>query len=287
MLRAVNTASGDLPPLGLIAGSRALPLMFAREARAMGRRVIAVGFEGETDPALAQLVDSLTWIRVGQLGRMIAALRTGGVQECVMLGQVAPKNLFDLRPDLRAMGLLWRLKERNAHTLFGGIAKEMEADGVQLVSAIPWLGRHMPGPGYLLGKALSEDESGDVSYGWGVAREVARLEIGQCVVVKRGTVLAVEGFEGTDACLQRGGELAGKDGGAVAIKVAKRGHDVRFDLPTIGPSTIEVCGRYGVRALMVEAGRTLLVDETEVRRLVKEMGVTLGTVGGNEDTLLK
>lgn len=267
--------------LGLIAGSRALPLTFAREARALGvRRIVAVAFEGETDPALAPLVDEVTWLRVGQLGRLIAAFTDRGVRRCVMLGQIAPKNLFDLRPDFRAMGLLLKLREKNAHTIFGAIADELARDGVELVSAVPWLGNHMPAAGFRLGPKLTADEEADVAFAFRIAREVSRLEIGQTVVVKRGTVLAVEGFEGTDRCLARGGELAGKDGGAVAAKVARAGHDMRFDIPTVGPTTVEVCGRSGVRVLALDAGRTLLLDRPELEAKARELGVGVVTVGG-------
>ena len=264
--------------LGLIAGSRQLPFLFAREARRQGHRVVAVGFEGETDPALAAEVEALDWVRVGQLGRMIGAFRSRGVTRCVMLGQVAPRNLFDLRPDLRAVSLLMRLRERNAHTLFGGIAEELARDGVELVPAIPWLRPWMPGPGYAAGPAVSDDERTDINFGRRIAAEVSRLEIGQSVVVKHGTVLAVEGFEGTDACLERGGRLAGKSGGAVAVKVAKPGHDPRFDLPTVGPRTVETCADHGVRVLAVEAGMTLLVDQPAVERLARERRVSVVTV---------
>src|SRR5215216_2278931 len=120
--------------LGLIAGNRSLPLLFARQARQQGiNRIVAVGFEGETDPILASLVDDLVWLKVGQLSKLISAFTDRGVSRCVMLGQIAPKNLYDLRPDLRAVGMLFRLKEKNAHTIFGAIADELQKDGVQLV----------------------------------------------------------------------------------------------------------------------------------------------------------
>lgn len=131
-------------PLGLIAGSKSLPLLFAREAKRDGRRVVAVGFEGETSPDLASLVDEIVWLRVGQLSAMIRAFTDRGVRECVMLGQIAPKNLFDVRPDLRAMGLLFRLKEKNAHTIFGGIGDELGKDGVDLIAPLRWLTPWMP-----------------------------------------------------------------------------------------------------------------------------------------------
>jgi UDP-2,3-diacylglucosamine hydrolase len=263
--------------IGLIAGSKSLPFLFAQEARRRGERVVAVAFEGETDPKLAEMVDEVEWLRVGQLSKMIGAFTGRGVTQCVMLGQIAPKNLFDLRPDLRAMGLLMRLKEKNAHTIFGGIGDELAKDGVQLVSAVPWLTPWMPGAGYVAGPKAASCVADDVRFGLRIAKEVSRLEIGQTVVVKGGTTLAVEGFEGTDSCLERGGKLAGKDGGAVAVKVARAGHDMRFDIPCIGPKTLEVCAANGVAALAFEAGTTLLIEQTELERLARERGVSLMT----------
>ena len=271
-------------PLGLIAGSKSLPLLFAREARREGRRLVAVAFEGETSPELASLVDEVVWLRVGQLGKLIAAFTDRGVHECVMLGQIAPKNLFDLRPDLRAMALLFRLKEKNAHTIFGGIADELQKYGVTLIEPLRWLRPWMPAGGYVIGPKLTEDQREDVGFGLRIAKEISRLEIGQSVVVKRGTVLAVEGFEGTDACLERGGKLAGKDGGAVAVKVAKAGHDLRFDLPCIGPRTVEACAANGVSVLAVEAGRTLLLDQPELERLALSRKLTVTATAFSADS---
>ncbi|HXI52556.1 MAG TPA: UDP-2,3-diacylglucosamine diphosphatase LpxI, partial [Candidatus Saccharimonadales bacterium] len=242
--------SQSLEICGLIAGSRSLPLMFARQARAMGiKQLVAVGFEHETDPALAGLVDEITWIKVGQLNRLIAALKDRGVRQCVMLGQIAPRNLFDLRPDLRTMGVLLRLKEKNAHTLFGALIEELAKDGLEVIEATPWLRPLMPGPGLALGPPLAPEQTQDVRFGLRIAKEISRLEVGQLVVVKDGTVLAVEGFEGTDACLTRGGELAGKSGGAVAVKVAREKHDMRFDVPCVGPQTIATCARARIAVL--------------------------------------
>lgn len=268
-----------LEPLGIIAGSRALPLVVAREARRAGvPRIVAVGFEHETDPELANLVDELIWLRVGQLGRMIAAFRERGIGQCVMAGQIAPKNLFDVRPDFKGMLLLLKLKEKNAHTIFGAIADELAKSGIRLVEATPWLGSVMPGPGFHLGAALSKDQREAVQFGYDIAKEVSRLEIGQTVVVKDGTVLAVEGFEGTDKCLQRGGELAGAKGGAVAVKVAKHNHDMRFDIPCIGAQTIRTCAAAGIAALAVEAGKTILLERDEVKTLLERHRMALASV---------
>ena len=262
--------------LGIIAGNRSLPFELARGARAAGvRRLVAVAFEGETDPAFASMVDRIEWLRVGQLDRMIRFFADEGVRRCVMVGQLAPKNLFDLRPDLRAMKLLFRLKEKHAHSIFGGIAQELAADGITLIEATPWLQALMPAPGFAMGKALTEDQEADVAYGFRIAKEVSRLEIGQTVVVKNGAVLAVEGFEGTDRCLTRGGELAGKKGGAVAVKVSKQQHDMRFDIPCVGRMTLEVCGSAGIQVLAFEAGKTLLLDQSELPDVLRRSKLSL------------
>jgi UDP-2,3-diacylglucosamine hydrolase len=260
--------SDPIKTLGLIAGNRSLPLVLAREARAAGvEQIVAVAFEGETDPALAGLVDRIVWVKVGQLSKMIAAFTDNGVKHCVMAGQIAPKNLYNLRPDLRTMTLLLRLKEKNAHTIFGAIAGELHKDGVELIEATPWLKPLMPGNTYRSGPRLTRDQEEDAAFGFRLAKEVSRLDIGQTVVVKRGTVLAVEGFEGTDRCLKRGGELAGQDGGAVAVKVAKEKHDMRFDIPCLGAQTVEICAASGIALLVFEAGKTLLLDKPELEKL--------------------
>jgi hypothetical protein len=269
-----------LETIGLIAGNRSLPLLFARQARTMGvRRIVVAAFEGETDPALAACVDDIVWLKVGQLSKLIGAFTERGVKQCVMLGQVAPKNLFEFRPDLRAMAALLKLKERNAHTIFGAIAAELKKDGVELIEATPWLQPLMPGAGFQLGRKLTEQQTQDVEFGFRIAKEVSRLEIGQLVVVKEGTVLAVEGFEGTDKCLARGGELAGKHGGAVAVKVAKINHDMRFDVPCLGPKTLETCANAGVAVLAFESGRSLLLEREVCAKLAHHHKLAVTTVG--------
>lgn len=268
--------------IGLIAGSRSLPLLFARQARQLGaRQIVAVGFEGETDPGLADLVDELVWVKVGQLTKLISAFTDRGVRRCVMAGQVAPRNLYEVRPDFRAMALLFRLKEKNAHTIFGGIAEELGKDGVELVEALPWLRPLMPGSGFLLGPRLKPESQADVEFGYRIAKEVSRLEIGQTVVVKDGSVLAVEGFEGTDKCLVRGGELAGRSRGAVAVKVARENHDMRFDIPCLGPQTLETCAAAGIATLAFESGRSLLLEQETCERLANKNKISLMTTGGN------
>src|ERR1043166_7222546 len=270
-----------LESLGLIAGNRSLPLEFARQARKLGvRRLVAVAFEGETDPALASLVDSIVWVKVGQLSKMIEALTERGVKQCVMAGHIAPRNLYELRPDVRAMGLWLRLKEKNARAIFGAVAGEWKKDGVELVEATPWLKPLMPGAGFHLGPQLSSGQRTDAEFGLRIAKDVARLEIGQTVVVKNGTVLAVEGLEGTDACLARGGLLAGKNGGGGAVKVARVNHDMRFDIPCLGPQTLEACAAVRIAVLALEADHALLLEQETCATLAKRHKIALTTVGG-------
>jgi UDP-2,3-diacylglucosamine hydrolase len=269
----------SIESLGIIAGSRSLPFLVAAEARKAGiRKIIAVGFENETDPKLASLIDELVWLRVGQLSKLIGAFKERGVRHCVMAGQIAPKRLFDVRPDLRAMMLLFRLKEKNAHTIFGGIGDELAKEGIQLIEATPWLKDAMPASGFHLGPKLSKTAREDIEFGYRIAKEISRLEVGQTVVVKEGTVLAVEGFEGTDKCLMRGGELAGKDRDAVAVKVAKHNHDMRFDIPCVGLQTVTTCRDAGIDVLAIESGKTILLERPEVERFVAKKGPAIVAV---------
>jgi DUF1009 family protein len=266
--------------LGLIAGNRSLPLVFAQLARQQGVKcLVAVGFEGETEPALQPLVDELVWLKVGQLSKMINAFTSRGIKQCVMAGQIAPKNLYEVRPDLRAMTVLLRLKEKNAHTIFGAIAEELKKDGVDLIEATPWLKPMMPGHDFRIGPKLSSEQKSDLEFGYKMAKATSHLEIGQSVVVKKGTVLAVEAFEGTDRCLERGGQLAGREGGAVAVKVSRDNHDFRFDIPCIGPSTLEVCAAARISALAVEAGKSLLLEQQTCEELARKNKISVTTVG--------
>jgi UDP-2,3-diacylglucosamine hydrolase len=271
--------SATVESLGIIAGNRTLPFLIASEARKNGmQKIVAAAFEGETDPNLGAVVDDIVWLRVGQLSKLIRVFKERKISQCVMAGQIAPKNLFDVRPDLRAMMLLLKLKEKNAHSIFGGIALELEKEGIRLIEATPWLKAAMPSAGFHTGPRLSKQAREDAAFGYALAKDVSRLEIGQTVVVKEGTVLAVEGFEGTDRCLQRGGELAGKKGGAVAVKVTKHNHDMRFDIPCVGLQTVQICRDFGIEVLAIEREKTILLERNEVERLTLRGGPSIVTV---------
>ena len=260
--------------LFLIAGNGSYPKFAVQGAREAGvKRIVVAAFEGETDSSLVAFVDELHWMKVGQLGRLLDAARKSGATASMMAGQIAPKHLFDLRPDVRALILLATLRERNAETLFGAIAGELEKAGVPLLVATSFLERHLAIEGLIAGPKPKSRLQDDISYGFGIAKEVSRLDIGQTVVVKKGTVLAVEGFDGTDATIKRGGELGRGD--AVVVKVSKPRQDMRFDVPVIGPRTLEVAAAAGVNAIAVEAGRTLLLQEDQLRELANQHHITL------------
>lgn len=266
--------SDILSTVGMIAGNGIYPETFARAARAAGVGNIAVAaFHDETEPQIKELADAVEWFRVGQLGKMIKFFKEQDVEKAVMVGQIAPNNLFDLRPDLRTLKMLGRVKERNAESLFGAIGEELAKDGIELISATTYLDDLLPEPGHVCGPGLSERQEEDAAFGFRIAKETSRLDIGQTVVVKKGTVLAVEAFEGTNEAIKRGGSL-GK-GESMMVKVSKPNQDFRFDVPVVGPATIEIATEAGVNAIIVEAGCTLLLGKEEVVRLCDHHGVTI------------
>jgi DUF1009 family protein len=260
--------------IAIIAGNGAYPLLMARAARAAGvKRLAAAAFQNETDPALVSAVDEIEWMRVGQLGKMLAFLKKSGASHAVMSGQIAPTNLFALRPDMKALVLLAKLPERNAESIFGAIADEMAKAGVELLPATTFMDEYIAPAGHIAGPKLSQREEIDVAFGFRIAKQTSALNIGQTVVVKGGTVLAVEAFEGTNAAMQRGGELG--RGGAVMVKVSKPKQDLRFDVPVIGPVTIETAHAAKVRVLGVEAGRTLLLERRRLIALADERRISI------------
>ncbi len=234
------------------------------------KRIVAVAFENETDPGLADLVDETGWLRVGQLGRMLTFFTQHGTTRAIMAGQIAPKNLFDLRPDLKALLLLGKLRERNAASLFGAIADELAKAGVFLLPATTYLEHLLAGPGHLAGPAPGKRQLEDAAFAMRIARQVSALDIGQAVVVRHGTVLAVEAFEGTDSCIRRGGALAGGKGGAVLAKVSKPEQDFRFDVPVIGPRTLAAAAEARLSVIAVEAGKTLLLESDGIAGLAQK-----------------
>lgn len=249
--------------LGIIAGNGAYPLLVAQSARRSGvKKIVAAAFTGETDAGLAAFVDEIHWLRVGQLSRLLACFRGAGIHHAMMAGQIAPKNLFDLRPDWKALLLLARLQRRNAGTIFGAIADLLAGIDVELLPAFTFLDGHLATAGSIAGCAPTRREEADIAFGFEIAKEMSRLDIGQTVLVKNGTVLAVETFEGTNEAIKRGGALARKD--AVMVKVAKPNQDMRFDVPVIGLETLRIAAEANVRVIALEAGKTLLLEKDDL-----------------------
>lgn len=257
--------------IGIIAGSGVYPATFIAEARrkSPGVKLAVAAFTNETDPALEKMADATEWVRVGQLSKLIKFFRREGADEAVMMGQISPKNLFDLRPDLRVLMVLARVKERNAESLFGAIGEELAKDGITLLPATTFLEDHLPLAGHVCGPPFRKRQLEDAGFGFRIAKTTSALDIGQTVVVRHGTVLAVEAFEGTNACIKRGGELGrGKD--VMLVKVSKPNQDFRFDVPVIGPQTLEHCAAAGIGGIAVEAGRTLLLEKDRVVELCEK-----------------
>ena len=269
-----------MEPLGIIAGNGEFPLILARSARQLGTgRIVAAAFDGETNPEINAAVDEVDWIKLGQLNKLIKAFTSRGVKRAVMAGGITPSNLFkNLRLDVRMTAVALRLKERNAETIFGAIATEMAKDGVQLIDPRPFLGDSVPKAGVLTRHQLTREQQEDVAFGLRIAKAVSALDIGQTVVVKKGTVLAVEGFEGTDECIRRGGSLAGEKGDAVVAKVSKPNHDFRFDIPCVGEKTIESCLAARISVMAIEAGRSLLLGKEKLLHSANEVGLSIVAV---------
>jgi UDP-2,3-diacylglucosamine hydrolase len=255
-----------LDTLGIITGNGVYPRLLAEAARKAGvKKIIAAAFTNETDPGITQRVDLIEWMHVGQLNRLLKFFNDHKVHHAIMAGQIAPKNLFDLRPDWKALLLLGKLKERNAESIFAAIADELTRIDVELLPATTFLEDCLVPAGLIAGARLSRREEEDVELGWKIAKEIARLDIGQTVIVKNGTVVAVEAFEGTNEAISRGGALARE--GAVMVKVAKPNQDMRFDAPVIGVETIRVAAEAKLRVIAVEAGKTLLLEPDAISKL--------------------
>jgi len=245
--------------IGLIAGNGRFPIIFADNARKLGYHVSAVAHEGETEPELADHVDRIHWIKIGQLNKLIKAFKEDKVHQAVMLGGIKKTHVFTtVRPDFRTLALATRLALWKDDDILREFAKELEQEGIVICESTFGLEGILVEEGTLTARAPSEKEWEDIRYGWEVAHDIGRLDIGQCVVIKDRVVVAVEAVEGTDGAIKRGGDLA--KGGAVVVKRSKPQQDLRFDLPAVGPRTIEVMASVKASVLAIEAGRTILLD---------------------------
>lgn len=253
------TGPSTVSPLGLIAGNGTFPFLVARAARKTGRRVVCVAINEETAPELAGEVDEIHWLSLGQLGRAIEALKGGGASEAVMAGQVKHRQIFaGIVPDLTLLGVLARLAIKNTDSLIGGVADALEREGIRLLPSTALLEDQLATPGAMTRSRPSAGELKDVEYGRDVADALARLDLGQTVVVKGRAAVALEAMEGTDEVIRRAGRIAGP--GTVVVKVAKPRQDMRFDVPVVGPATLDAMKDASAVVLAVDAARTLILD---------------------------
>lgn len=261
---------------GLIAGNGRFPFLVLEGARAEGVEMAVAAIKEETDPSIERLAAKVKWVGVGQLGRLISFFKDEGVTHAVMAGQVKHVQIFSLSaiPDLRMAKLLGRLAVRNTDSLIGAVADELARDGITLVDSTLFLRPFLPEPGVLTRRAPSSDEAGDIAYGLDVAREIARLDLGQTIVVKNRAVVAVEAMEGTDATIRRAGELARKPPLSV-VKVAKPNQDMRFDVPVVGPATVRAMVEARATALSITARKTLLLDRDELLSLANKSKIAI------------
>jgi DUF1009 family protein len=274
-----------MTPIGLLAGSGRFPICFAEKARSLGIPVVCVGVKYEAAPELAQMVHRFYWTGVARLGRAIRCFKREGVRQIVMAGKInkasilhRPWRLFSLLPDWRTFkAFLLRSRDNRDDALLLAVIAEFARDGLTFDSALTLCPELLVRPGLLTRRALSAREERDIEFGWEMAKEMGRLDIGQSVSVKERAVLAVEAIEGTDKAIARAGELC-PAGGFVVVKVAKPQQDMRFDVPTVGCQTIESIHKAGGRVLAVEAGKTILIDEDQTVSLADRYGISIVAV---------
>lgn len=277
----MNQARGP-EPVGLLAGAGAFPIAVAEKARSLGIPVVCVGIRGMAPPELAALSDRFYWAGVARLGRMIRCFRREGVRRVAMAGKVhksvmhTPWPILQLWPDWRTIRF-WYYRARRDNrddTLLLGVIAEFARDGIDFVSALDICPELLVNAGPLTRRGLSAREEADIAFGWDLAREMGRLDVGQSVAVKDRAVLAVEAIEGTDQAIARAGQLC-RAGGFTVVKVAKPQQDMRFDVPTIGCSTIETMHRTGGRVLAIEADKTIVVEQAKTVALADRYGITI------------
>lgn len=264
----------DRGVIGLIAGAGQFPLIFARAAKALGYSVVAVAHKGETLAELEPLVDKITWVQLGQLGKLIKALKQGGARQAVMCGGVTKTRMFkDVMPDLKALTLFGKLRHMSDDGILRTLAEVLRDEGITILPSHELAPELVAAEGVYTKRGPDAHEQADAEVGWRVAGELGRLDIGQAVVVQGKAVLAVEAIEGTDACIARGGSLSG--GKAVVVKRCKPSQDRRFDLPSVGVETVRTMIRSGCSCLVIEAGATLVFDRERMKDEAEAAGICL------------
>ncbi len=268
--------------IGIIAGSGQFPLLFIEAAREAGRRVVVIAIKGETTAEVAEAADAVKWIKLGQLGKLLRFFHEQSVDEAVFLGAINKTRIFrDVIPDLKAI-LLWnRIDTKQDDAILRAVADYLEEQNIHIRESTLYLSHLLFPQGVLTRKRPNEEQIKDIEFGWKNARAIGSLDIGQCVVVRNCSVVAVEAIEGTDATILRGGQLAKEK--AVVVKVKKPGQDFRFDLPATGLTTIENLKNVNGSVLAVEAGQALLFDQERVIEQADQAGIVIVGITEKED----
>lgn len=277
MQRQINTDN-----IGIIAGGGQFPLLFVDAAKKAGRRVVVVAHKGETDEAVVRSADSVCWVKLGQLGKLISFFKTEAVGETVFLGTITKTRIFrDILPDLKGISLWNKIDRKQDDSILRAIAGALEEEGIRVLESTLYL-QHLLFPvGVITRKKPSKEQRRDIEFGWQNARAIGKLDIGQCVVVRDCTVLAVEAIDGTDATILRGGSLAREK--AVVVKVKKPNQDFRFDLPATGLTTIRNLQKVKGAVLAVEAGQSLIFDRELMIEEANKAGIVIVGVRQGED----
>ena len=261
--------------LGIIAGNGKLPFIAAQSAHEKGHTVCVCAISGETDSSIQSVADEVQWVKLGELKKLVSFFKEHSVSEVCFEGKITKTSIFfgNVKPDLDMVVLFSTLKEKRDDTILGALCDYLTQKGLHVLDSTHFLEKCFPGKGVLTKKKLSKAQDADAHFGWTLAKESARLDIGQSVVVKDKTILAVEAIEGTDEAIIRGSLLGNKN--VVVVKVAKPNQDMRFDVPTIGPTTLTTMIEHGARALIFEAGKTIFVDQEHVIRMANKENIVI------------
>ncbi len=268
--------------IGLIAGGGQFPLIFAHRAGQKGYRVFAAGYRKETNPDLANMVDELEWFHLGQISKLIKYFKKHQVSQAVMMGTIGKIRMFsDVKPDMKAIAMVAKMRHTHDDTVLRAFASTLEKSGIQIKPSTFLLPEMLAPPGCWTRRKPTRSEKKDIRFGWEIAKQIGQMDIGQCVVVAGGTVLAVEAIDGTDATIKRGGKL-GK-GQAVVIKVCKPNQDFRFDVPAVGLGTVETMAAVNARVLVVDAGKAVVFDRQAMINKADEHGITIIAIDDKPD----
>jgi len=259
---------------GLIAGNGRFPFLVVEGARKAGAQISVAALREETDPEIERVADRVQWLGIGQLGKMIRFFKAEGVKRAIMAGQVKHVQIFSRAiPDARMLKMLLKLPRRNTDALIGAVADELLSEGIELIDSTYFLRDYLPDPGVLTKRAPDAREREDIEYGLEIAREIARLDLGQTIVIRSKACVAIEAMEGTDETIRRAGQLA--KGRLTVVKVAKPSQDMRFDVPVVGLNTIDAMLSAGATCLSVTAEKTLLFDRDEMLRLADKNKIAI------------